>query len=261
MEHQSFKASAILLKQQPYREADRILTWYTKDTGKCVSLARSSKYMLAHLICVDVLTLAEIQLHFSYTKNWYIITGIKIIDSFNGIRGDFLKTLLALKCVDITNSLTPHGESSTALFNLLSDTLIKINTATDNYLSYSIFSSYLTRAFEYLGYKLKLGGCIFCDRETSKLENEDVYFIAEEGGIICGKCLTYRNYYSQQPLTPGLISRLSEFMESDVPKITSPDIMFDIEYTAIYEAYAAQLLHYTLKTSRFNHLLTGLCKK
>ncbi len=248
MEHRTFKTEGILLKQHPYRESDRILTWYTRDTGKTVCLARSSKLLLAHLVCVDLLTHAELQLHYSQNRHWYIITGIKIIDSFKNLRTNFVNCVLGLQCLDYTYSLTPHGEKSHTEFGLLLNTLQSLDIDENN--SYKLFINFLVNQFNVLGYKLNWKTCIICNSLLNTKLNW--WFVPNEGSVVCEKCAMQRKYTSTLKLSQNIVSDISgnyNFSDIDI----TPELGYEI--SKFYGIYAAYILNNDLNSTKFNNII------
>ena len=109
--------NAIILKKQPYLEADEIITFYTEEAGKLRGLAKSVKFAKSKLQqslqagFLVQLTLAG--------KNLPKIIGSEVVNPFANIRENLAAVSHAFYAIEAVLKATPDEQKNQRLFNLL----------------------------------------------------------------------------------------------------------------------------------------------
>ncbi len=115
-----FTDTAILLLRQDMREADEIVSLYTRQHGRLHARVPGVKWGAGKLKALaEPLTCAEYRL---YTKRGGVIstvTGGKVLSVFSHIRSNLGRTALALHCIELMQRLTPLHQPSPQKFELL----------------------------------------------------------------------------------------------------------------------------------------------
>ncbi len=123
-----FTDSAIVLYRQPFREADRIVSLYTREHGRLNArlpgVARTTGKLKAF---GEVLTLADLRIYVKRGGVLGTITGGKIQSVFPHIRAQLSRTTLALHCCELMMRLTPLHQVSHEKFELLASALTELD--------------------------------------------------------------------------------------------------------------------------------------
>lgn len=108
--------SAIILKKQPLNEADEIVTFFTKESGKVRALAKASKFAKSKLqYSLQSLFLVKVR---TTTKGLPKIIGVEVVNSFANIRGNFEAVKTAYYAAELMLKFTPDEQKNEALFDL-----------------------------------------------------------------------------------------------------------------------------------------------
>ena len=115
------KLTGIILKKQNYREADQILTVWTRESGKIRCLAKALRLPKSKLsfACQD---LSEVELDL-VGKNLPTLIGAKPLRQFKSLREDLKKTAIGFYAVELMLKMTADEHPNLEAFNLLSDFL------------------------------------------------------------------------------------------------------------------------------------------
>lgn len=109
----------IILKRFPYSEADYLVTLLTERKGKITALAKGVRKINSrrggHL---DLFNHVEASFH-SGRGSLDIITEVKTLDSFEGLRHDWDKIQLAFYFAELVDVLLPENEINTSTYHLL----------------------------------------------------------------------------------------------------------------------------------------------
>jgi DNA repair protein RecO (recombination protein O) len=104
----------IVLRQQVFGEADRLLTLLTPDRGKMRAIAkgvrRPSSRKAGHL---DLFMRADVLL--ALGRNLDIITQAQTLDAYRPLREELLRSSEARSCVELLDRFTTDGEANAAL--------------------------------------------------------------------------------------------------------------------------------------------------
>ena len=181
----SIRTEAIVLRQQVFGEADRILTLLTPNRGKVAAIAkgvrRISSRKAGHL---DLFMRADVLL--SIGLNLDIINQAQSIDSFRLLREDLLRSSYASYCVELLDRFTPDGETNHELYRLLADTLSRVNGSDDLALTARYYELHLLTI---VGFRPELEHCLGAGE---LVKPEDQYFDSLSGGVLCPRCGSQR---------------------------------------------------------------------
>lgn len=113
---------AVVLKRTNYKEADKILTVYTKDLGKISCIAKGiRKISSKKLGALEPFCLTKIHIVESY--GYYIVTQTNIIKSFINIKSNYESITNGLYMLEIFDKIVPLESPNLTLFNFLSKSL------------------------------------------------------------------------------------------------------------------------------------------
>jgi DNA repair protein RecO (recombination protein O) len=177
----NYRAEAVILKQRGIGEADRILTLYTLEFGKVRAVAKGVKRpgskMSGH---VDLLTHSQLML--AHGRNLDIVTQAQTVDTFIELKNNLDHLSNALYVAELVDCLTEERLEGKAVFNLLLDTLHRLNDSSQQGSVLRYFELHLAH---HLGYRPQLQNCASCETALQPVTN---YFHPASGGVLCPEC-------------------------------------------------------------------------
>jgi DNA repair protein RecO (recombination protein O) len=181
-----YHSEAIVLRHSEFGEADRLLTVYTPELGKLRLLAKGVRKprsrKAGHL---ELFTRTELLV--ARGRNLDIITQAQAIEPYRALRCDLWRMSNACYVVELVDAFGEEQAENAPLYLLLSNALGWICTADDLPLTLRFFELSLLAL---VGYRPQLYQCVHC---ATALEPEVNYFSAEDGGMLCPRCIEHRS--------------------------------------------------------------------
>lgn len=123
-----YSTEGIILKKEPYGEADLLVTVLTKDFGKIKVMAQGVLKEAAKLKGhIEPLTHSAIS--FVIGKNFYRLTSAEAKNFFENMRQDMNKLGIAYHIANLIDSNAFEEKGDERLFQLVNDTFLKLNEA------------------------------------------------------------------------------------------------------------------------------------
>ncbi|MDY6854142.1 MAG: DNA repair protein RecO [Thermodesulfobacteriota bacterium] len=179
-----YKTEAIVIRSMDFGESDKIVTFFTRDFGKLRGIAKGAKrtkkrfggtlelFSYINLIFFDKENLGLIRINSCYS-----------IKTYMEIFKDIQKVAYGSYFVELVSGLVGEREKNNGIFNLLIDSLSRINCQKNDEEIARIFE---IRLLSLLGYEPQLEQCLICAHKLSR--REKFWFSAVKGGILCNKC-------------------------------------------------------------------------
>lgn len=123
--------TGIILKRINYRDADRILTVYTKDLGKITVLAKGIRKLTSKKRG-DLELFNQTKISLAKGKTWYIATQTELINDFNNIKSNNTSTSYGFFIAEIFEKLTNEDEVNEMLYKFLLKTYETLNRDNKN---------------------------------------------------------------------------------------------------------------------------------
>jgi len=227
--------TAIVLKNEPFREHDAWLTLYGKENGKMIAVARGARRMdaksLGHLE-----PLAEIDVMIAEGSVFDKLAVAHLIRPRLRLRNKLEILTVAGAFADIVDALTKPGIGDPRIFGLLVE-LLDVSESCETISaerSRLILSGASLKLLDELGYAPHLNACIHC-REP--LQN-DVELLDDLGGLLCDRCGRDTRFVSSDRMSlPASALRLLRFLRArplnEILKITAPSSLFLVASLAI----------------------------
>lgn len=175
------KTPAVVIRRARLKEADRVITFFTRELGKISAVAkgvRKGKSKLAgHLE-----TLTYINLSLARGKNLDTIIGSQTLSPYLAVRNSLERTAYGLYFAELVSHFAPEGQANPALFGLLVETLENLSSTASPEPLARYFELNLLKT---LGYQPELRRCVNCRAELKVVTN---YFTPASGGILCPDC-------------------------------------------------------------------------
>jgi len=181
----NFMTEAINLKTYPLGEADNIVVMYSKERGLIRGVAKGVKKQKSKLGArMDVLVANKLLLYKS--KSLDTICEAQALNTFKNLRMDLDKLSYSIYLAELVFNFGIEDDvNAEETYELLYKTLeIISNCETKKDILLKVLKFQL-KYMQILGYGLELQNCLICSCE---LQEEDVVFSANSGGVICQSC-------------------------------------------------------------------------
>jgi DNA repair protein RecO (recombination protein O) len=209
------KCEAVILAVMDYGEADRIVTFFTREHGKIKGIARGAKKSRKRFGgALEVF--ARLSLQIVLQEGLSRLHGVDVITIFPHVREDLSKIGYAGYACELVDRLLPEAQANTRLFRLLVSYLEHLDAAPCCEEDRRFFEVNLLNI---IGYRPPLEYCTQCGVEF--LAAPVIRHSSQHGGICCGTCL--RTGRELSPLTLSLLGaalRTGRFGAVQFPGIT-----------------------------------------
>jgi DNA repair protein RecO (recombination protein O) len=171
----------LLIRQRDLGEADRILTFFTRERGKVSAIAKGVKRARSKLAPVLQL-FAQARVQLAAGRSLEVVTQARLEETFCHLREDMGRYASACYVAEMAQAMTEEGAAAEWVFELLAATLKGLDAGGE--------TATLTRGFELklltgLGYGPELETCVSCGVEV---EDHPGGFSVPEGGVLCRRC-------------------------------------------------------------------------
>jgi DNA repair protein RecO (recombination protein O) len=177
----NYQTQAIILKQTKLGEFDKLLTIYTPEFGKLKAIAKGACRPKSKL-GGNVEPLTHSLLLIARGRTFDIVTQSQMMDGFLELKGNLWRTSCGLYTLELIDLFTMENSASCSLFNLLLDTLHRLNKNGSEEITLRYFELHL---LDYLGYRPQLKQCVSCSSPLRPVTNS---FSPSQGGILCPLC-------------------------------------------------------------------------
>jgi DNA repair protein RecO (recombination protein O) len=172
------KYNCIILKKTPFKEADEIVTVFSRELGKLRFLAKSSKSNKSKLaFALQNLLLVNITLAGGFGRSMPKVISSQIVESFPRLRENLQACALAFYASELVYKFTPDEQENPVLFELLTDFLQFLNTSQlNNLLLNPALAKFKINFLDSIGYSLSC--------PSSVMPDEKLFFSNLSGGFI-----------------------------------------------------------------------------
>lgn len=180
---------AIILRKQDIRETSLLVVFYTRDFGKVRGLIKGVRGPRGQLGSqVHIFTLNKIVFYDTSKSDIHKISQCDLLDFFETIREDILKTSYAYYFVELVDILTGEKDRNEDIFDLL---LKGLNLLKSEASPRRISRILEIRLLMISGLMPRLDKCALCGRAIvlRKISFDKTRFSYKSGGLICEGCL------------------------------------------------------------------------
>lgn len=236
------KAEGLVLRTVDYGETNKIVTLFTRETGKIALFASGAKKTRSRL--------ASVTQPFTYGSYlFYVGKGLgsirqgEIIDSFRNLRADLFRTAYAAYVSELLDQLTEERSPNPFLFELFLQTLHYIDDEVDPEVLAFIFE---VKMLEVAGIRPNLDGCIRCGTHTGPF-----VFSIKEGGLLCKTCKTADPHHMK--ISETSLKLLQLFTRIDLARLGKVSVKAETkrEIRDLLRNYYDELSGLKLKSRRF----------
>ncbi len=175
-----YRVSAIVLKRRDQGEADRLLTVLTRDRGKLTLLAKGVRRQASRK-AGHIEPFTHVDLLVAKGKSLDLVTQAETIEAHRALREDLWRSTWAYYVAELADAFTLDGDLQELLFDLVTETLDRLNRGDDPPLCVRYYELHLLGL---VGYQPQLFRCVECD---ALLEPEVNFLSIERGGALCPK--------------------------------------------------------------------------
>ncbi len=240
------KTSGIVLKTTRYGETSLIVTLFTKDLGKVSAIANGARTNRSRMLAgLQLFAYSEMVMYKKKSKNGlYHLDEMMVLESFDGIRQDLLKTAYASYFAEAIIEALSENSPDEEVLSLLLNTLFLTEK---NLCPYEkIKTVFEWRMAALLGYAPQLENCGGCGKE------DDLFGLSLSGGtIFCEKC--QEGLKDAARLSEAMIKIIKYIISADAKKVFSFDTNEkNIKYLSeVSEMYLSIQLDRKIKTLEY----------
>ncbi|MBU0597768.1 DNA repair protein RecO [Patescibacteria group bacterium] len=180
----TYHTQGIIIKHKNFREADRIITIFTKEFGKIAGLARGARKITSKLAgrCEPFLLSNFIM---ARGRNYDTITSSEVIEYFHHLKSNNKRLALVQYIGELIDRSAKPSQRDIKIYNLVKEIFeyLENNNSNSNYPL--VIWYFIWRYLSYLGYQPELYECAICHKKVAARRN---YFSLKRGGIICYSC-------------------------------------------------------------------------
>ncbi|MCH7735955.1 MAG: DNA repair protein RecO [Chloroflexi bacterium] len=177
----TYRCEAIILGYTPLREADLLVTMFTRDQGKVKAVAkgarRSTSKLVGHLEPLTV-----VRMSMAHGRNMDIISQAEVIRSFSELKEDLTAIAKGQYLAELVDGFGAEASANPGLFQLMIDTLGAVEADSASDMPLRFFELHLLQVS---GLMPELYHCVECRNE---LEPDAHRFSPNMGGTLCLDC-------------------------------------------------------------------------
>lgn len=186
------KSEGIVLKAAKLRETSKIVNLYTDRYGKLTVVAKGalkpgSRFGADLEVCNHILAV----MYRREGKEVDYLSSTDLLNDFPKTKAKLSRLTAACGACELVDKATSGEEAQAQLFSSLVGTLKGIESCSSGMVAV-FFWHFVLRLLELLGYRPNFSGCVRCGRRVGE---EQLFFSASEGGLVCGECTLETEFY------------------------------------------------------------------
>jgi len=242
---------AIILRKQDIRETSLLVTFYTRDFGKIKGLIKGARGPRGGLgYQVQVFTLNRIIFYESKRRGIHTVSQCDLLDFFETIREDILKTSYAYYFVELVDALTEEKDKNEEMFDILLDSFVLLKS---EHSPKRISRILEIRLLMLSGLMPRLDRCVLCSSEIDfgNLSFNKIRFSYKSGGIICKEC--FGEDESSDRILPGTALFIAHVERTSYEKLARIKVSGEVgrELEEIMKKFLSYRLDTPIKSLEF----------
>lgn len=230
-----YRTPGVILTSFDSGEADRIFVVFTELFGK-VRLRAVSERKITSKLRGGLISCAVTNLEFIQGKGGKTLTAAEVEIPYSNITKSLRRLRTAFSIFHSMNALLGEEQEEQSAWRLMMDSMGTLNQKTLNVRTLNLLPyHFLWNLVSLTGYQPHLNSCVSCQGEV---ENRDVFFHAEDGGIKCTQCAESKGI----KMSPETVRQLRNMLQSDVTSL-SKAVMPALETKAFRQVSRNYLAH------------------
>jgi DNA repair protein RecO (recombination protein O) len=177
--HTLKESEGIVLRTYPFREADLLVTVFTRAEGKVTGVARAAKKSKRRFGgALEPLTYVRVYYEDRERRELARLDACEVLDSPLASQVTYPRAIALAHIAELLDELLPDREPNDAVFRLALSVLAQLR-GSDLWLPLTYFELWMTRL---MGYLPELSECIVCGRT---LNGGRAFFHALSDGLMC----------------------------------------------------------------------------
>jgi len=178
-----FSTEAIALKGKDLGEADRLITFFTREVGKKRAVANGARRIRSNMSAlVQPFTVSRLYIYQGSSLSR--VRSGEILENNLALREDLLLMTAASYLAEMVDYLLEEDDPQEEVFILLLNSLTILK---EKGVQPILLRSFEIRLISMLGYQPRLEHCVKCTREI-KTGKGKAFFSIGQGGIKCSNC-------------------------------------------------------------------------
>ena len=219
------RTEAIVLRQRPLGDADRICVLFSPTRGRIEAVAKGVRKPLSKM-SGHVEPLSRGQFGLAQGRSLYVVTDAQTLDPWPSLHDDVHRMTEALAMAELVDRSTDVDVSSGPLYQLLRHSL---NALAETPSPPAIRWWFTLRFFDQQGYRPELEVCVRCRADVGPEANG---YSAVDGGVVCPNC--HGAGHGQRLSSP--VFRLLRYMRRSSAESTA-QVRVDAEASAELERH------------------------
>lgn len=201
----SLRVEAVVLRHSDWGEADRMLSVYTREQGLMRALAKGVRKLHSRK-AGHLEPFTRVSLMLAHARDMWLVTQAETIDAYPAMRENLLRTGYAAYIVELLDRFTFEEAQNVNLYQLLVETLKRINVEEDAFLAVRYYEM---RLLDQVGFRPELFRCVHCGED---IQPRDQFFSLAMGGALCPRC--GQNAAAMYPVSMNVLKYLRHFQRS-----------------------------------------------
>lgn len=215
----SYVTPAVVLRNRPFGESDKIVSFFTENFGKLTGIAKGAMRSRRRFMnSLEPFALVNLRFQDPPHSNLAFILSADLVTGFRQLLTSLERISYASYLVEITDGLTGEREESATVFQHL---LTGLRFLEENETSLRFLTSFELKLLRLVGYQPFLDNCKRCHKNRLDGAVSRWHFSPIDGGILCESCGRLRK--EVLPLGTAAIEVLTALQaESEPPHLSLP---------------------------------------
>ncbi len=208
------KATAIVLRSRKWGDADRIVTFYSKERGKIGGVARGARRPKSRFgAALEPFSLCRLNLFEKAGDSLLRVSQVDLVRSSQKLRESLSLIDSAARMVNVVAAITPDGDPDPLLFDTLEQGLASLHESEDPAFTALLFQ---IRLLGVTGFRPQTDHCAACGKAHFVGEPQ---FSPLAGGLVCLSCAAHQRVRCIA-LSRGSLSFLQQAIRLDPAVVT-----------------------------------------
>jgi DNA repair protein RecO (recombination protein O) len=178
-----YESEAIVLSTTDYGESDRLITFFTRSSGKVKGIAKGARRSQKRFVhAFEPFSLVAVHYHVSRSSSLLWVDACKLLNPHLELREDLQRWGYAALVCEVVKEMAPESEQQENLFGLLRESLVRLGEDKD---AVNVVVITLFRLLSDLGYVLDLRACRKCHQPLGAVR--EWWLDLVRGELLCSR--------------------------------------------------------------------------